>query len=52
MMRGPHPQSHMTLQNSGHVSNKERYISTFTRPMDPNLAGWCLRMKDHTHIIT
>ena len=36
-MRGPHPQSHVTLRCHGHVTNKERYISTFTRPMDPKL---------------
>ena len=33
-MRGPHPQSHVTLRYHGHVINKKRYISTFTRPMD------------------
>ena len=33
-MRGSHPQSHVTLQYRGHVTNKKRYISTFTRPMD------------------
>ena len=34
-MRGPHPQSHLTLRYSGHVTNKKRYNSTFTRPMYP-----------------
>ena len=32
-MRGPHPQSHVTLRFRGHVTNKKRYISTFTRPV-------------------
>ena len=36
-MRGPHPQSHVTLQYRGHVTNKKRYISPFTRPIDPKL---------------
>ena len=36
-MRGPHPQSHVILRYRGHVTNKKRYISTFTRPMDPKL---------------
>ena len=44
-MRGPHLQSHVTHQSLGHVTNQKRYISTFTRPMNPNLAGWCLRMR-------
>ena len=34
-MSGPHPQSHLTLRYSGHVTNKKRYNSTFTRPMYP-----------------
>ena len=37
-MRGPHPPSHVTLRYRGHVTNKKRYISTFTRSMDPKLA--------------
>ena len=37
-IRGPHPQSHVTLQYHGHVTNKRRYISTFTRPIDPKLS--------------
>ena len=44
-MRGPHPQSHVTLWSRGHVTNKKRYISTFTRAIDPKLSkgvdlGW------------
>ena len=37
-MRGPHPQSHEILRYRGHVTNKKRYISNFTRPMDPKLS--------------
>ena len=33
-MRGPHQQSHVTLQYHGRLINKQRCISTFTRPMD------------------
>ena len=33
-IRGPHQQSHVTLQYHGRVINKQRYISTFTRPMN------------------
>ena len=36
-MRGPHLQSHVTHKPRGHVTNQKRYISTFTRPMDPKL---------------
>ena len=36
--RQPHPQIHVTLQYQGHVTSKKRYISTFTRPMDPKLS--------------
>ena len=36
-MRGPCPQSHVTLQYRGHVTNRKRYISSFTRPMDRKL---------------
>ena len=38
-MRGPHPQSHVTLQYCGHATNKKRYISTFTRPLDHKLSN-------------
>ena len=37
-MRGPHSQSHPTLQYRGHVRDKKCYISTFTR-QDADL-GW------------
>ena len=37
-MREPDPQSHVTLPYSGHVISKKRYISTFTRPMDPKIS--------------
>ena len=37
-MRGPHSQSHATLQYRGHVRDKKCYISTFTR-QDADL-GW------------
>ena len=37
-MRGLHPQSHVTLWCCGHVTNKKRYISTLTRPMDHKLS--------------
>ena len=37
-MRGPHPQSHVTLWYRGHGANNKRYISTFTRPVDPKLS--------------
>ena len=39
VMRAPHPQSHVTLGYCGHVANKNRYISTFTRPMDPKFSS-------------
>ena len=39
VMRAPHPQSHVTLGYCGHVANKTRYISTFTRPMDPKFSS-------------
>ena len=35
MMRGPHPQSHVTHQPSGHVTNRKWYISTFKIPVYP-----------------
>ena len=34
----PHPQSHVTLQYRGHVTNKKRYVFTFTRPTNPKLS--------------
>ena len=37
-MRGVHPQSYMTHQPRGHVTNQKHYISTFTRPIDPRLS--------------
>ena len=37
-MRRSHPQSHVAFQCRGHVTNKKRYNSTFTRPMDPKLS--------------
>ena len=37
-MREPHLQSHVTFQYRGHVTNEKRYISTFTRPMDPKIS--------------
>ena len=46
-----HPQIHVTLQYRGHVTNKKRYISTFTRLMDPNVAGR-LRTRDLTNKVT
>ena len=33
-MKGPHPQSHVTLRHQDHVINKKGYVSAFTRPMD------------------
>ena len=42
-MRWPHHQSHVTFWCRGYVTNN---ISTFTRPMDPNLAGWWFRMRE------
>ena len=44
-MRGPHPQSRVTLLYRGHVTNKKRYNSFFTKPMVPNFAVQGLRMK-------
>ena len=37
-MRGPHPQSHVRLRYRGHLPSKKRYISTFTRLMDPKVS--------------
>ena len=34
-MKEPHRQSHVRLQDRGHLANKKRYTSTFTRPMVP-----------------
>ena len=36
MMRGPHLQSYVTQRS--HVTNQKRYISTFTRTMDPKIS--------------
>ena len=44
-MKGPHPQSHLTYQPHDHVTNQKRYISTFTRPMEPHLTGWWLKVR-------
>ena len=41
-MREPHPQSHLTHQPLDHVTTQKRYISTFIRPVDPNLTGYWL----------
>ena len=37
-MRGPQTKSHVTIQYRVHVTNKKRYISTFTRLMNPKLS--------------
>ena len=37
-MRWPDPHSNVTLRYHGHVINKKRYISTFTRPRVPKLS--------------
>ena len=37
-MIGLHPQNHVRLRYCGHMTNKKRYISPFTRPMDPKLS--------------
>ena len=37
-MGGPYPHSQLTLRYRGHVTNKKRYISLFTRPIDPKLS--------------
>ena len=37
-MSGHHPQSQVTLQYHGHMTNKICYISTFTRPIDLKLS--------------
>ena len=34
-MREPHPQGLASIGWCGHVTNKKRYISTFTRSMAP-----------------
>ena len=36
--RGPHLQSHVAHRPCGHMTNKNRYISTFTRTMGPKLS--------------
>ena len=46
-MWGPHSQSHVTLRYRGHVTNKKRYIFTFTRPMDPKL-NWVVTYGETT----
>ena len=38
-MRGPNLQSHVSLRYCGHVIDKKRYISTFTRPLYPKLSS-------------
>ena len=35
MMRRPHPQNHVTLEYRGHMTNKKRFIYTFTRSIEP-----------------
>ena len=47
-MRGLHLQNHVTHRSRGHVANQKRFISTFTRPMDPKGLGWV----DPTHNVT
>ena len=42
-MKGPHHQGHATLRCCGHMTNKIRYISSFTRSMASKL--WWLRIK-------
>ena len=37
-MRGPHPYGHVTHRPRDHVTNQKRYISTFTKPMGPQLS--------------
>ena len=37
-MRGPHQKRHVTLRYRGHVTNKKRYIATFTRSIDSKLS--------------
>ena len=37
-MRGPRPQTLVTLWCRGHVTNKKRYISTFTRSVEPKVS--------------
>ena len=44
-MWGPHAKSHETLRYFGQVTNKKRYISTFTRPMDPKLSKVLTQMR-------
>ena len=50
-MRGPHPQSRVTLPYRGHATNKKRYISTFKRRMDPKFSkqGGNLGWRDVTY---
>ena len=46
-MRGPHLRSHVTHQVRGHVTNRKRCTSTFTRPMDPKLS-WVVTQDERT----
>ena len=43
-MRRTHSQSYATHWSRGHMTNQRRFISTFTRPMDPKLSRVVLRM--------
>ena len=49
-MRGPHPQSHMTLQYRSRVTDKKRCISTFTRPMDPKPSRVVTQDEGKSHV--
>ena len=46
-MRGPHPQSDVILRCRGHVTNKKRYISVFTRSMHLKLS-WMVTYNEGT----
>ena len=37
-MRETHPKSHVTHWSRSHVTSQRRYISNFTKPMDPKLS--------------
>ena len=50
-MRGPHTKCHATFWCRGHVTNKKRYISTFTRPIDPKLRKVASNLV-YTHLIS
>ena len=43
-MRGPHPQSHVTLRYCGHVTNKNVISPLSQVQWTPKLTGWWLRM--------